>query len=706
VEAQDRARGTREVRTRAVGTDGLTRGIPAVLGIAFLSIPLFPAFITLAPTAVPGISLLPRTATLALLLVAFAIALYCGVTLATSPREPLPTVLPLALFPIAAAVAALLGFDALRSALFIAILAGGVIWHATVLRFFRLPHVATTIYRCFLASGALAAALAVVMVVAKSPAGIYTIGHGRAIGTFILPGELAGYLIVYIPVAFALAVAPQRDLRLLARAGLIVAAIAFVLTFSRAGYAGMAAAIAFFVFMYHGRRGAGFVVALVAATIVTLGVVFNAHHDPSENFTRLSIWQAAWGIIERFPLIGVGPFEFGPMYELLRLPDGEPTALHAHSFPLTVAAEMGLIGFAAVLLGCWRVVAVFRARLRVARVRSAVAIGIAAGLVGTSVQGLVDTLSVVIFALWFPFTALALAALEDESPMVPNAAVTPRTTPRLDRRVAVVTILAALIVAGAAGFVQLASAASFARAAAPYSLVAHLPPELGSRMYGALERVAPLPFVEAMLADDALRRGDLAAAAEHAARLPAGTLRSEDEARIALARSHRDEALASFLDAGDDRALQAAASELVAAGRLRAAYDLEERIGQRLAAAKTRPNAVADSWWRLGRLAVRLNDPRAAERDYARATELAPFNTKYLIDAGMLALQEHRADAARSAFARANEIDAASADAVAGLGLAALERGDRAEAQRLAERAAQLEPRAAVVRRLQQRLQS
>jgi O-antigen ligase len=705
VQAQDRARGAREVRARAIGTEGLTRGVPLALGIAFFSIPLFPAFITLIGTAIPGISLLPRAATLGLLLVALTIALYGGLALAVSRGKPMATLVPLALFPAAAALAALLGFDARRSALFIAILAGGLIWHALVLRFFRLPHVAQTIYRCFLVSGALAAAVAILMVAAKTPVGIYTLGHGRAIGTFILPGELAGYLIVYIPFAFALAVGEQRDLRLLARAGLALAAVAFVLTFSRAGYAGMAAAIAFYIFMLHGRRGAGFVVALVAVTIVALGVVFNAHHDPSENFTRLSIWQAAWATIERFPLTGVGPFEFAPMYDLLRLPDGEPVAFHAHSFLLTVAAETGIVGVIAVLFGWWRVIAEFRARLPALRPHSMVPIAIAAGLLGTWVQGLVDTVSVVILALWFPFTALALAALDDNADTPSSAAPAPRRWPRSGATAAAIAV-ALVAVACLAGFIQLASAASFAANGAPYSLAAHLSPEFGARMYGQLERVAPLPFVEAMLTDDALRRGDLAAAAEHAARMPAGTARSEADARVALARGRRDEALQSYLDAGNDRALQAAVSNLVAAGRLREAYVLEQRIGQTLAAAKTRPNAVADSWWRLGRLATRLRDPQEAERDYARATELAPFNTKYLIDAGMLALQEHRADAAYALFARATEIDAADADSIAGMGLAALERGDRAEAQRLAERASRLNPRASVVLRLQRRLRA
>ena len=704
MQAQDRARGAREVRARAIGTEGLTRGVPLALGIAFFSIPLFPAFITLIGTAIPGISLLPRAATLGLLLVALAIALYGGLALAVSHGKPMTTLVPMALFPAAAALAALLGFDARRSALFIAILAGGLIWHALVLRFFHLPHVAATIYRCFLVSGALAAAVAILMVVAKTPVGIYTLGHGRAIGTFILPGELAGYLIVYIPFAFALAVGEQRDLRLLARAGLALAALAFVLTFSRAGYAGMAAAIAFYIFMLHGRRGAGFVVALVAVTIVALGVVFNAHHDPSENFTRLSIWQAAWATIERFPLTGVGPFEFAPMYDLLRLPDGEPVAFHAHSFLLTVAAETGIVGVIAVLFGWWRVSAEFRARLPALRPHSMVAIAIAAGLLGTWVQGLVDTVSVVIFALWFPFTALALAALDDEAATTPNAAPLPRSARRIDARVAGAVAAALVVVACLAGYIQLASAASFAGSGAPYSLAAHLSPELGARMYARLERVAPLPFVEAMLADDALRRGDLAAAAEHAARMPAGSVRSELEARVALAQGRRDEALQRYLDAGNDRALQVAVSNLVAAGRLREAYVLEQRIGQRLAATKTRPNAVADSLWRLGRIAIRLGDLQEAERDYARASELAPFNTKYLIDAGLLALQQHRADVAYALFARATEIDAADADSIAGMGLAALDRGDRNAAQRLAERASRVNPRASVVLRLQRRL--
>ena len=78
------------------------------------------------------------------------------------------------------------------------------------------------------------------------------------------------------------------------------------------------------------------------------------------------------------------------------------------------------------------------------------------------------------------------------------------------------------------------------------------------------------------------------------------------------------------------------------------------------------PSPTAGGAWGAWRSGWR--EPGEAERDYAHAIELAPFNTKYLIDAGMLALQQHRADTAGAMFARAGAIDAADADPVAGMG--------------------------------------
>ena len=680
----------------------MRRLLPAALGLAFGLIPFFPAFITLTGVTVPGVSLVPVPVAKALLGLAAAVALYGVVMLARVRGEPAPTVTAFAAFPIAALAAALLGFDPLAGALFLVILIFGVIWHALILRFHRDPRVASTIAVSFLVSGALAGLAAIAMALARVPPALYTVGHGRAIGTFILPGELAGYLILYVPFAYALArTAPQRATRRLAYACLIAGSAAFVLTFSRAGWVGMAAAIAFYAGMQRRRERVRFAVAIVGLAIVALGVVFNTHHDPSENFTRLSIWQAAAQMIARFPLTGVGPFDFAALYPLLRAPDGEPIAFHAHGFLLTVAAELGLGGVAAVCFGWCRFALVFARRVRDADEPPLVAFAIAAGLVGTWVQSTIDTVSLVVFALWPAFTALALASIPAAAR--DDAAVRP-TAARPARRAAYA--IAGAIGLGACAFVQLASDAVYAHAGSAISFPHRLAPPLGIAMYRLLERVAPLPFVEAELAEAALREGDAGAAAAHAARLPAGSRRSETLARIALARGHEAEAVPLFLAAGDDVALQAAVDRLAARGRARDAYLLERRILERLAASPIRPNAVADSWWRLGRLAARLGVPDEARADFARAGELAPLNTKYLLDAGVLALERRDAAAAWDLFERAVQIDPASADAVAGMGLASLRRGDVAESRRLSALAQKLNARAGLPRRLKRALET
>jgi O-antigen ligase len=694
------------------------RAVVASLGVSLFLIPLYPAFITLTAAQVPGVALVPKPLSLALLTVVTCIAAFWIVSLLSATRVPMPTIVPLAAFPAAAALAAILGFDPLAGALFIAILAGGVIWHATILRFVRDRDAVIALFRAYLISGALASLAAIVMVLTKTPPGAYTIEHGRATGTFVVPGELAGYLIVYVPVAFAF-VRSDFGLRALAAAGLVLGALAFLLTFSRAGWIGMAAAVAVFVLVRRRRNGARYAVAIMGTAVVAVLLVFNAHHDPSENFTRLSIWDAAVRTVLRFPFSGVGPFEFAHFYPYVRVPGGEPLAHHAHGVVLTIAAEAGLVGVAALFFGWWRFVVALRVRLPSPSAFDRVAVAIAAGLAGTWVQGLIDTVSVVIFGLWLPFMALALVCAGDDPPPRPTFTVARRDGPvggtpvwrgvpvwrgspdwrgMPVRRIIVFTAVS--VFALVCAFVQNASSAVYGDVGAPLSLPAHLPPQLGTRAYEIIERVAPVRFVETVLADDALRRGDPSAAAAHAARLPAGSSRSDLLARAAAAQGRTGDAIALFLDADDDEALEPFVTALARDGRIREAYDLEGRLVQRLIADGTRPNALAESWWRLGRLATRLQRPAEAARDYARATALAPLNTKYLLDAGTLALQQHDASSAAASFARASEIDPQDADAVAGLGLAALQRGDRRTAQHLSSRADKINPNATLARRL------
>ncbi len=390
------------------------RNMPAMLAIVYACVPLFPIFITFTSVNFPGVSLLPVPVALAILSVMVFFALLAGATVLAPPRTKIPLVKQLLFWLAAALLSAFAGFNPRDGVIFTGILFLGLAWYCSLMRFYEEPGVARAMLWTYVVSGIVACVLAVAMVVTRHPAAQYTIGHGRAIGTFILPGELAGYLIVLIPIAYALArVARSQALRTTAGLAVAIGVVTMVMTFSRTGWIGLASALAFFAAMRSRKKraAAALAIGIIGTALVAVLLFFNAHHDPSENYTRLSIWQTAAAVIDRFPLTGVGPFGFSRLYPLVRLPDGDATAFHAHSVYLTFFAELGVIGIAAVAWTFWAFAVELRGRLAIATDEAAfLATAVAAGLVGTLVQGLIDTVSVVIFGLWFPTLALALAA--------------------------------------------------------------------------------------------------------------------------------------------------------------------------------------------------------------------------------------------------------------------------------------------------------
>ena len=309
----------------------MRRYMPAALGLIFMAVPLFPSFITFTGVAFPGVSLLPVWAILAVFAGCCILAVYALAMLVRYPAAGAqPLLAPLLTVFGAGLLAGCLGFDP-RSGLVFTFIGGlGIVWSSSILRFYGDRFAATLTFGSFLLSGGIAAAIAIAMVVLRSPVNLYALQHGRATGTFILPGELAGYLIVLLPMAYAVGcVAHSRVLRSIAWSALAVGLVALALTFSRAGWMGCAAAAAFLVAVQTRRPAVS--AAVIAAGVCVVAILFNAHHDPSEDYTRLSIWQAAIQIVDRFPLLGVGPFNFSRLYPLVRSPDGDLTAFHAHS---------------------------------------------------------------------------------------------------------------------------------------------------------------------------------------------------------------------------------------------------------------------------------------------------------------------------------------------------------------------------------------
>jgi len=393
----------------------MRRFMPAALALIYAMVPLFPSFIALTSVAFPGITLVPRSAAIGVMAICGVLAVYAVAMLSRyRVRGSQPLLLPLLSVFGAGVLAGIFGFDPAAGLLFTFIGGLGIIWHCSIVRFYDDRGAATALLAAYLVSGALAALAAIAMLALRAPAAQYALQHGRATGTFVLPGELAGYFIVLIPIAYAVArVGSSAWLRGVGWSAAAFGVVALGLSYSRAGWMGFAAAVAFVVATRtrHGARGAALVV--VAGAIAVL-LLFNAHHDPSEDYTRLSIWQAATQIIDRFPLTGVGPFNFSRLYAVVRAPDADATAFHAHSLYLTFFAEFGIVGVASVAWLMWRFSTELRRRLAHApAARAFLALSVTAGLVGVAVQGLIDTVSVVIFGLWMPTLGLALGAAGD-----------------------------------------------------------------------------------------------------------------------------------------------------------------------------------------------------------------------------------------------------------------------------------------------------
>jgi len=271
---------------------------------------------------------------------------------------------------------------------------------------------------------------------------------------------------------------------------------------------------------------------------------------------------------------------------------------------------------------------------------------------------------------------------------------------------------AALVLAGLA-MLQIASGAIFSHAGAPISVPAHAPVHAGVAVYRAIERVWGPPFVEAMLARAALDQGDVVTAREHVLKMPPSLSRSALEGRVALASGQHAAAIADFIAADDIPELQREVDRLRQRGELTPAYALENVTRSRLVAAGTHPDAVAESYWRSGvlarLLALRTQPPdavwlRSALANYQQAYTLAPWSGKYWLEAGTAALVVGRNGDAQRYYQRAVEVDPDMADAYAGLGVLALQHGDRQAALSYAARSRSLNPASTMLRRLDRAL--
>jgi O-antigen ligase len=236
--------------------------------------------------------------------------------------------------------------------------------------------------------------------------------HGRASGTFLQPNELAGYMLFVIPIGLAQIAAP-RTLRFIGLAAAGCGAFGLVLSVSRAAIISLLVALFFFARKLGRRQMVAYLIAAGLGVILLVTVFRDVAHDPSENASRIAVWAGALRIAQRFALTGVGPFGFHLVYPSFRLPEYSANEVHAHSLPLQLLIENGVLGLAAV---CWLVVAAVQTSVREGRQidprdreRVLLFAALVTGFVATALQSAVDVVTTFLLVVAWPMLGMLLA---------------------------------------------------------------------------------------------------------------------------------------------------------------------------------------------------------------------------------------------------------------------------------------------------------
>jgi putative inorganic carbon (HCO3(-)) transporter len=223
----------------------------------------------------------------------------------------------------------------------------------------------------------------------------------RAYGTFEQPNPYGGYLGLVLPLSYGLLLGTHRlgirtfgirkfvnlwgrhestNLRvtnfLLALLGLATMGAALIMSWSRGAWLGFAAAFILMNLAHSRRTAARFaLLCLLVASVLLLGSIRALPQTIVQRLSdflpylrvfdvrgvkltdanyavveRMAHWQAAWGMFNDRPWLGVGIGNYEPVYPAYFV-QGWPEPLgHAHNYYLNIAAEAGLIGLAAYLV--------------------------------------------------------------------------------------------------------------------------------------------------------------------------------------------------------------------------------------------------------------------------------------------------------------------------------------------------------------------
>lgn len=187
--------------------------------------------------------------------------------------------------------------------------------------------------------------------------------RGRAVSTFENPNVLAEYLVLVLPVIFAMLICSKKfNLRMLFAVSYLLGIACLVLTWSRGAWLGMIFAGIVFVIMKSSAFLAGIILLcpafLLGASFLSGSTVWArlfsiGNTADSSTAYRADIWRGAWKLIEERGLygIGIGEEAFSSVFPQYAL-SGTEAAPHTHSLYLQMIAETGIFSFAVFIIIC------------------------------------------------------------------------------------------------------------------------------------------------------------------------------------------------------------------------------------------------------------------------------------------------------------------------------------------------------------------
>jgi len=247
---------------------------------------------------------------------------------------------------------------------------------------------------------------------------------GRVFSMFENPNAFGEVLVLLVPLAVGLMFAAKSwKGRLLGFVGAGMGSVALIMTYSRAGWLGLASAALLFVFLWNRKILPGLIIlALVALPFLPDTVqgriltIFN--FSDTSTSSRFPLYEAATRLLRERPLqgAGLGSDAVRAAVADLNLYSGKSPFVHSHNIYLQVWAETGIFGLLS-LLGTvgWAILRGGRTVLRGLGGSSArmLIIGSVSALLGIMVCGVADFIwhyPRVMLIFWFVF-AMAAAAI-------------------------------------------------------------------------------------------------------------------------------------------------------------------------------------------------------------------------------------------------------------------------------------------------------